>query len=250
MNLIRRARLGFRAPIVYRTFGPVALRTLGSTQPRANTQLPFLRKGLGLLAALLVLSALPGCGKDEPKPAPGLGSIRWTSFPVSLRADSSLQDGGAKEEDLLAAVAFWENKAGKKLFTLGTWPHGRAPFTGRVTDPDTLTDNVIFFQNPWPNSGEWPENVAGKTILHSTGGFINHAVVFLNGETPLCPGLCIQEGEQDQTSRRRLIAHELGHFLGFVHVSDPKNIMNPEIVPGGSLENEIVDQDLLVQLTQ
>jgi hypothetical protein len=207
-----------------------------------------------LLLLVVCATGLPGCGRPSETArslaALGSGNLRWASFPVDIRADASLHDGGAAEEDLLAAIAFWEARAGKTLFRLGSWPSGQAPYTGAVTDPDSLVDNVIFFLNPWPNTGDWTSQIAGKTVLISNGGGIHHAVIFLNGETTLCSSLCEGEGESEDTSRRRLIAHELGHFLGFAHVADRHNIMYPEIQPGGSLDDEEVNMELLHRLTE
>jgi hypothetical protein len=194
---------------------------------------------------------LAGCGKDSrTASAFGAGNVRWASFPVDLQVDAALQDGGPAQEDLLAAVAFWENRAGKRLFSLRAWQEGQLPYTGNVTDPETLLANALLFQNPWPNTRDWTPQVAGKTVVHSTGEHINHAVIFLNGQTPLCGGPCDQPGEHEQTSRRRLIAHELGHFLGLTHVSDLHNIMYPEIQAGGALDTETVDEHWLVHLTE
>ena len=206
----------------------------------------LLRRLLPVFVCLALL-IFAGCGSDEQRTTAGLGSgqLKWSSLPVSLRADSALHDGGPADEDLLAAVAFWETKAGKNLFTIGTWPNGQAPYTGASSDPDDLLDNAIFFLSPWPFDGR----IAGKTTIHSTNSAIQKAVIFLNSDTALCAGNCAESGDDLRTSRRRLLAHEMGHFLGFAHVNDRENIMYPEIVPGGSLDDRSVDLPLLQKLT-
>ncbi len=190
---------------------------------------------------------MPGCGKPDSRTESALGSgqLRWNSFPVTLRADSQyLLDGGAAQEDLLSAIAFWENKAGRRLFDLSSWPTGQAPYRGAASDPSEILDNVVYFQNPW----SWESRIAGQTVILSRGSRIQSAVIFLNAETSLCSGACIHE--EDHTSRRRLLAHELGHFLGFAHVeNNTRNIMHPQIQRGGTLDNLEVDQSLLLQLT-
>ncbi|MGZ6382188.1 MAG: matrixin family metalloprotease [Bdellovibrionota bacterium] len=195
----------------------------------------------------LTFFSFAGCGHDEERNTASLGSgnLRWNSFPVSLKVDSSIHDGGAADEDLLAAVSFWETHAGKTLFTLGTWPTAQPPYTGPAQDPDDLLDNAVFFLSPWP----FDAHIAGKTTIHSIGPSIQKAVIFLNSDTALCSGLCDQPGDDLRTSRRRLLAHEMGHFLGFDHVGDRDNIMYPEIVTGGSLEDRKIDQSLLNKLT-
>jgi hypothetical protein len=197
-------------------------------------------------ALFFCLLALTGCGKEESRSISGLGSgtLRWESFPIPLKVDSLLYEGGPSREDLRIAIAFWEKRADKSLFQTSKWPTGVVPFTGPALNPESILENAVFFQSPWP----FEANVAGKTFLHSNNGVIQKAVIFLNAETRLCGGDCSEEPEQ--TSREKLLAHELGHALGFAHVSDPKNIMYPQILPGDKLDELTVDMDLLKNLTK
>jgi hypothetical protein len=203
-----------------------------------------------LVLSLLIVFALPGCGKEQQQTnrsaTLGSGSLKWDHFPLSLKADASLQSRGPAHDDLLAAVTFWQSHAhNKPLFSLGTWPNEQIPFTGPANNPTTIVDNAIYFLSPW----SLDPKVAGNTTLHSTGNTIDSAVIFLNRDTQLCDADCTGPGDALRTSRRRLLAHELGHFLGFAHVPDRNNIMFPEIQPGGSLEQVQIDQDLLDRLT-
>lgn len=208
---------------------------------------PSARKSqrLGAPAALLLLClGLFSCGKESQITSPSKkGALHWQSFPVPLKVEESILDGGEQEEDLMSAISFWELKAGKRLFQLGPWSTGRAPYRGSPADPEDLVDNTLIFLSPWP----FESTVAGKTMVLFDGSLIQKAVVYLNKETPLCYRLC--ENTNGQTSRRKLIAHELGHFLGFDHVQDPDNVMYPEIRPGGALDNLKVDEPLLRKLT-
>ena len=194
---------------------------------------------------LLLALALTACGKDQKKSANALvGEAHWPTFPVSIKVDEFLLDSGWAEDDLRAAFRFWEEKAGRHLFQVSSWRSGAAPYTGNPADPSELLDNVIFFQDPWP----FEERIAGKTIVFAREEYIEKAAIFLNTRTSLCSGLCIDE--PGRTSRRKLLAHELGHFLGFPHTDERANVMYPEILPGGSLDGLTVDLSLLKKLTQ
>ena len=43
--------------------------------------------------------------------------------------------------------------------------------------------------------------------------------------------------------------HELGHFLGFGHSTDPHNLMYPEIQDSERLSTLVIDSDMLHTLT-
>ncbi len=188
-----------------------------------------------------------GCGSDPPPPVASFGSgdLRWQSFPIPIQVDASFLDGGSAEEDLGAALRFWEERAGKSLFLLrGGWDPNVAPFNGPAENPREILANVILFQSPWP----FEANIAGKTILHSTGGAIQRTLVLLSEDVVLCGGNC--GGGPNVTSRRKLLAHELGHVLGLAHGPDREDLMYPEILPGRRLEEMRVDGNLLGRLTR
>ena len=189
---------------------------------------------LFVLVLLLLISA---CGKAKD------GPTRWSSFPVAIYTDQNISSSPAAATDFNDAMAFWEGKAGRKLFDFkGTWDPSKAPYSGPDTSPTKIFGNVVFLQNPW----DLGQTTAGETIVMSSSGEIDNSMVMINPNMQYCNGDCVGSGN---TSQRKVFTHELGHFLGLNHVQDTANIMNPEVTPGGSLTDEQVDQATLRQLT-
>jgi hypothetical protein len=203
---------------------------------------------LSRLLLLFIGLSLYACGSDgEKRTFAALGSqnIRWANFPVSLEVDPKLTTDPQALADLQDAFRFWEERAGKPLFTLkGDWNSSDPPFRGSVNNPEALLGNVIFFQNPWSLDNQ----VAGNTIVHSTDGVISNAIILLNPDTHYCAGDC--NDSLWLLSRRKLIAHELGHFLGLGHAASENDIMFPKILVGGELSHLSVDEAGLKRVTQ
>jgi hypothetical protein len=150
----------------------------------------------------------------------------------------------ANLEDFQAAMGFWEENTGRKLFDYkGNWTGGQ-PFSGNPGAPSAIVSNVVMFQSPWP----FAANTAGMTTVEASDGEFQAAVVMLNPNIPVCTGDC--SGDYSRTSEQKLMAHELGHFLGLQHVQDPSNIMYPTLNPGGSLQSEAVSSSQLSQVVQ
>ncbi|RZA00657.1 MAG: matrixin family metalloprotease [Proteobacteria bacterium] len=192
---------------------------------------------------LLLLPILTACGREEAAAQLGSGELRWNSFPIEIQAEEAITDDLDSREDLLAAISFWEHRVeGRALFRLDArgWDSSRVPYVGNPETPDRIFANVIFFKNPWP----FASSVAGKTVVRATNNQIEAGLIFLNGEKNLCKGDCTAA-----TSQRKLIAHELGHLLGFAHSSDRGDIMYPEILPTDLLESASVNEALLLKLT-
>jgi hypothetical protein len=199
------------------------------------------------LVLLFLVPIFVACGGEQEENAAVLGSgdIRWASFPVNIQVDKALLDQPGASEDLEDAILFWENRAGRTLFrVMDEWREPSPPYQGSAENPDEILANAIFLQNPWPFS----PSIAGKTFVHSEHNRIRAAVILINVDTPLCAEGCLNN--HSATSRRKLLAHELGHFLGFSHTQDRLDIMFPEIQPNGELESMNVNGALLQKLTQ
>ena len=70
------------------------------------------------------------------------------------------------------------------------------------------------------------------------GGIIQRSLITINDNFLFCHGDCARN---PAVSFRKVLAHEIGHFLGFDHHSDFDNVMFTFYQPGGSLNDLRVD---------
>lgn len=183
--------------------------------------------------SIVLVCFLVACGSSS---GPG-----WKKLPVPIYADSNILRSSQSMQDLNDAFRFWEQRAGKKIFDFkGEWGGG-SPYSGDPSRPDRIFANVIMLENPWP----YPQNFVGMTTVQSGDSGPMAAMVMINGTQSFCSGDCMHDY---RVSSRKTFAHELGHFIGLNHTTDPQDLMYPDAQPGGTLSNLRIDTEALKTL--
>jgi hypothetical protein len=194
----------------------------------------MMRHGWQIVFLGVFALAITACGSKKKKDEEG-GATRWESFPVQIYTDPSLIPNAEAAADFRDAMAFWEEKVGYRLFDYrgNSW-NGESYDNG-----DEVSQNALYLHKDW----SFASNIAAQTVVLSKSSEIQGAVIMVNPGTHFCSGDCL--GQTNRTSRRKVFAHELGHFIGMGHNNDRANIMYPDALPGGDIRSLNVNADEL-----
>ena len=180
-----------------------------------------MRLGFRIITCFLVPLALAACGAGDdsgPKGQEQGGRPRWKSFSVEINIDQKISDSPEATADVLAAIDFWETKASRKLFVFrGQW-NGQQLIEGGIANPFKSPVNQAFHQSPWP----YEASVLAMNMRVERVGKIEKSLISINDNYLFCFGPCARN---PVVSFRKVVTHELGHFLGFNHNDDTKNVM-------------------------
>jgi hypothetical protein len=181
----------------------------------------IMKQGVLFSCLLFLCLSLFGCGaggKSEEKTDGQSGRARWQSFPVEIYIDDKIASSPEATADVLAAIEFWETKASRQLFVFrGEWA-GRQLIEGGLANPFKSPVNQAFHQSEWP----YETSVLAMNMRVERQGKIEKSLISINDNYSFCFGLCARTSA---VSFRKVVTHEMGHFLGFNHHDDPSNVM-------------------------
>lgn len=195
----------------------------------------IVRRAIVLLGPLLALSGCGGAGQSGAKTAVSTERARWAAFPIELHVDDAMADSPSALNDLQAALGFWENRVGRELFRYQGRYSTDLPRSAGVVNPLLAPVNKVFHEAPW----QYGPQVLALNIRVEAQGTIRRSLISMDREHQMCLGDC--NSNRLRVSFRKVLAHELGHFLGFDHHPEAKNIMFAFYQPQSGLNEAEVD---------
>lgn len=196
-----------------------------------------------ILAVGLELTGCGGAGGEAGKDAARLsaqGQARWLQFPVDIYVEDRIVNSPA-EADVLAALAFWEAKTSRKLFNYRGAVSSPVSGGRNLVNPMAAPVNQAFFQSPWP----YENNMLALNMRVEQNGAIQRSLITINDNYLFCYGECTND---PAVGFRKVLTHELGHFLGFDHHASPRNVMYAFYQPSVGMAEYEVDWAMIAAL--
>lgn len=145
--------------------------------------------------------------------------VSWKSnLPVKLYLDSSIPSD--MKDAIYKAATIWEKAAGKKLFEFQSSENAIS------IKPSHDSVNSIYWSKIWDDSKKSQQAI---TTLSFSGPLISEADIKVNNKDyEFYTGI---PQNSLQVNIESLMLHELGHVLGFKHLSIKPTVMWPTLAP-------------------
>lgn len=199
------------------------------------------------LAAAAVSIAIPARAFERATVAGDpTTELAWPRRDLELRiADDTSSDvaAGPLREAMLRSFATWTGAGGCtdiELIDGGAVSGLASNLMGGTHDGE---NRIVFREDAWP-ADLGPETLAITTLMYrrSTGEILDADVDLNAVDHRWSVDAIPPEGATDVENT---VTHELGHFLGFAHVSDPEATMFAESGPGDVAKRDLSADDVM-----